>query len=67
MNQVVICNSIKWAIKVLEANIAWRYTDLNPSDGKNYQNHLKRIRILEKALERLKGQDKMFCSKGCKK
>jgi len=49
------CNSIKWAIKVLEANIAWRYTDLNPSDGKNYQNHLKRIRILEKALERLKG------------
>jgi hypothetical protein len=58
------CNSIKWAIKVLKAQIAWRYTDLVPGTPE-YNGHFDRIEILEKHLESLISYCNMFCEGNC--
>jgi hypothetical protein len=57
------CISIKWAIKVLEANIAWRISDLNPQSS-SYKSHLKRIKILKTHLRSLKSYYTLHCG-GC--
>jgi len=54
------CSFIKTAIKILEAQIAWRYTDLRPRST-SYKGHLKRIKILQKHLEKLKGAYNAYC------
>ena len=54
------CDTIRNAIVVLRAQIAWRYTDLNPRSN-SYAGHLKRIRILEARLKELEGYYNAFC------
>jgi len=56
------CSFIKTAIEILEAQIAWRYSDIIPGTPEA-RGHYMRIKILEKHLEMLKGAYNMWCKK----
>ena len=56
------CLYIKKAIEILEAQIAWRYSDIRPGT-QEAKGHYKRIKILEKHLEKLKNAYNMWCKK----
>ena len=55
------CENHRQQILVLRAQVAWRYTDLNPMDKIGHAGHLKRIRILEKQLEKLEKSYREIC------
>jgi hypothetical protein len=59
------CPQMKVAIKILEAQINWRKTDLNP-DSFSYLGHKKRIQILQNALNKLKKAYQDICAVKCK-
>jgi len=50
------CNRVRWALLVLEAQMAWRKLDLNPSHigTRTYVNHQDRIKNLRSQRDRLK-------------
>jgi RHS repeat-associated protein len=58
------CEELKWAIKVLEEQIAWRKTDLNPrhKGTRLYKTHQDRIKKLQNHRDKLK---KAYNDRGC--
>jgi hypothetical protein len=61
------CEPLEWAIQVLEDQIAWRKTDLNPlhKGTKTYVDHKKRIDNLGRKLDDLKREHDWRCNKRC--
>ncbi|MEW8623919.1 MAG: RHS repeat-associated core domain-containing protein, partial [Candidatus Thiodiazotropha endolucinida] len=61
------CETLKWAIQVLEDQIAWRKRDLNPlhKGTRTYANHKKRIDNLGRKLDNLKREHDWRCNDRC--
>ncbi len=58
------CDRLRWAIKVLRAQIEWRKMDLNPAST-TYFPHKAHIAILQKTLDALEARYARICGGEC--